>query len=142
MVDDNSSDFMRSSPTFSCPTEWVRFDDSVKDKITFDAITEEKRSEENGRYLSRLEKELHRLQEKKRKQVTSRDMIKTLQEAKDSQMKELMDKTEIQEIFMTDDSDLSGSSCCFPLYRVMFPKQPLNNEELECLVDNDNDDGS
>ena len=54
MVDDNSSDSMRSSPTLSCPTEWVRFDDSVKDKITFDAITEEKRSEENGRYLSRL----------------------------------------------------------------------------------------
>ena len=54
MVDDNSSDSMRSSPTLSCPTELVRFDDSVKDKITFDAITEEQRSEENGRYLSRL----------------------------------------------------------------------------------------
>ena len=82
-----------------------------------------------------LERELQRLQEKKRKPLSSKDMIRTLQEAKDSHMKELMDKSEPLESFFTDETETSGSSCCFPLYRAVFPKQPLSNEELECLVE-------
>ena len=62
-------------------------------------------------------------------------MIRTLQEAKDSHMKELMAKPELSETFLTDESETSRDSCCFPLYRAMFPKQPLNNGELECLAD-------
>lgn len=81
------------------------------------------------------EKELQRLQEKKKKQVSSKDMIKTLQEAKESQMKELMEDDDLQETFLIDESDVNSNSCCFPVYRAFFPKQPLNNEELECLVD-------
>ena len=64
-------------------------------------------------------------------------MIRTLQEAKESRMKELMDKIEPSETFITDDSETSGNSCCFPLYRTLFPKQPLSNEELEWLVEDD-----
>ena len=86
------------------------------------------------------EKELQRLQEKKRKPLSSKDMIRTLQEAKDSHMKELMEKTEPSETFFTDESDISGKSCCFPLYRTVFPQQPLSNEELECLVDGGDDE--
>ena len=86
------------------------------------------------------EKELQRLQEKKQKPLSSKDMIRTLQEAKDSHMKELMDKAEPSEMFFTDESDISGKSCCFALYRTMFPQQPLSNEELECLVDGGDDE--
>lgn len=67
-------------------------------------------------------------------------MIKTLQEAKDSHMKQLMDRTEQSEIFLTDDSETNENSCCFPLYRAVFPKQPLSNEELECLVEDGSDE--
>lgn len=91
------------------------------------------------------EKELQRLQEKKRKPLSSKDMIKTLQEAKDSHMKQLMDSTEQSEAFLTDDGERNEISCCFPLYRAIFPKQPLTNEELECLVQEESDknnDGS
>ena len=86
------------------------------------------------------ERELQRLQEKKRKPLSSKDMIKTLQEAKDSHMKQLMDKTEQSEVFLTDEGERNENSCCFPLYRAVFPKQPLSNEELECLVEDENDE--
>ena len=67
-------------------------------------------------------------------------MIKTLQEAKDSHMKQLMDRTEQSEVFLTDDGERNQTSCCFPLYRAVFPKQPLNSDELECLVDDGNNE--
>lgn len=66
-------------------------------------------------------------------------MIKTLQEAKDSHMKQLMDSTEQPEVFLTDECERNEISCCFPLYRAIFPKQPLTNEELECLVQEESD---
>ena len=68
-------------------------------------------------------------------------MIKTLQEAKDSHMKQLMDSTEQSEAFLTDECERHEISCCFPLYRTIFPKQPLANEELECLVQEEKDKG-
>lgn len=67
-------------------------------------------------------------------------MIKTLQEAKDSHMKQLMNKTEQSEAFLIDETDTRGNSCCFPFYRAVFPMQPLSNEELEHLVDNGTDE--
>ena len=69
-------------------------------------------------------------------------MIRTLQEAKDSHMKHLMDRPEQSEAFMTDEGERNDTSCCFPLYRVAFPKQPLNSGELECLVDDGCDEES
>lgn len=85
------------------------------------------------------EKELQRLQEKKRKPLSSKDMVKTLQEAKDSHMKQLMECTEQSEAFLTDDCEINQMSCCFPLYRAIFPKQPLTSEERECLVQEEKD---
>lgn len=85
------------------------------------------------------EKELQRLQEKKRKPLSSKDMVKTLQEAKDSHMKQLMENTEQSEAFITDECEINQKSCCFPLYRAIFPKQPLTNEERECLVQEEKD---
>lgn len=69
-------------------------------------------------------------------------MIKTLQEAKDSHMKQLMDTTEQSEVFLIDDGERNKTSCCFPLYRAVFPKQALNREELECLVEDGNNEDS
>ena len=68
-------------------------------------------------------------------------MIKTLQEAKESHMKQLMDSNEQSEAFLTDECNTSEITCCFPLYRTIFPKQPLTNEELECLVLEESDKG-
>ena len=85
------------------------------------------------------EKELQRLQEKKRKPLSSKDMVKTLQEAKESHMKQLMENTEQSERFLTDECEINQMSCCFPLYRAIFPKQPLTNEERECLVQEEKD---
>lgn len=62
-------------------------------------------------------------------------MINTLQQAKENQMKEFMENDDLQETFLIDESDIRSNSCCFPIYRAFFPRQPLNNEELECLVD-------
>ena len=64
-------------------------------------------------------------------------MIRTLQEAKESHMKELMDKREPSGSYVIVESEMNGNSCCFPMYRALFPKQPLSNEELECLVEDD-----
>lgn len=66
-------------------------------------------------------------------------MIRTLQEAKESHMKELMDNSEPSGSYVIVESEMNGSSCCFPMYRALFPKQPLNNEELECLVEDDDE---
>lgn len=66
-------------------------------------------------------------------------MIKTLQEAKDNHMKQLMDCTEQSEAFLTDECERNQISCCFPLYRTIFPKQPMTNEERECLVQEEKD---
>ena len=58
-------------------------------------------------------------------------MIRTLQEAKESHMKELMDNSEPSGSYVIVESEMNGSSCCFPMYRALFPKQPLNNERSE-----------
>ena len=86
-----------------------------------------------------VEKELQRLQEKKRKPLSSKEMVRTLQEAKESHMKQLMESTEQSEAFVTDECERNQISCCFPLYRAIFPKQPLTNEEHECLVQEEKD---
>ncbi|KAK2561023.1 hypothetical protein P5673_016153 [Acropora cervicornis] len=137
MVDDTSgiSTLNNSSQTLSGQTEWVTFSEHDQEPMRVESTAKERPPEENGRYLSRLEKELQRLQEKKRKQLSSKDMIKTLQEAKESQMKEFMENDDLQETFLINESDIHSNSCCFPVHRAFFPKQPLNNEELECLVD-------
>ena len=54
-------------------------------------------------------------------------------------MKELMDNREPTGSFVIVESEMNGNSCCFPMYRALFPKQPLNNEELECLVEDDDE---
>ena len=87
------------------------------------------------------ERELQRLQDKKRTPLSSKEMIKTLQEARDTHMKHFMDRPEQSEAFLTDGGERNDNSCCFPAYRVVFLKQPLNNEELECLVE-DNEDNN
>lgn len=145
MVDDVSSEESRSTaenspPTLSNQIGWVIFDETDnEDTICNNCIPEKKISEGNERYISRLEKELQRLQEKKRKPLSSKDMVKTLQEAKDSHMKQLMECTEQSEAFLTDDCEINQMSCWFPLYRAIFPKQPLTNEEHECLVQEEKD---
>ena len=57
-------------------------------------------------------------------------------------MKQLMDSNEQSEAFLTNERDTSEIPCCFPLIRTIFPKQPLTNEELECLVLEESDKGS
>ena len=82
------------------------------------------------------------MQEKNKRPPCSKDIIRTLLEAKDAHMKQLMDSRDALETFVMDDSEVNGSQCCFPLYRIAFPKQPLTKEELECLVsDGEDSDG-
>ncbi|XP_022786275.1 uncharacterized protein LOC111326529 [Stylophora pistillata] len=149
MADDVSEE--RQSNTETNLTEnnsgqigWVTFDEpDINEPQCLKSVDREQICPQRGQYIARLERELQRLQDKKRKPLSSKEMIKTLQEAKDTHMKHLMDSSEQSEAFLTDEGERNDNSCCFPMYRAVFPKQPLNNEELECLVgdkeDNDPD---
>ena len=66
---------------------------------------------------------------------SSKDMLKTLEQAKLAHMGQIMASEDKSEAFIMQDDTSGKGKCCFPVHRLICPKQPLNRQEEECLID-------
>lgn len=68
--------------------------------------------------------------------LTSKDLLESVRQARESHLERLMnnDDQPCCQDFIPEDTDAVNGVQCMNIYTRMFPKQPINTKELECLV--------
>lgn len=72
--------------------------------------------------------------------LSAKDLLESVRLARESQLERMMNNdgeiSNTAAAFIMDEKENSQSMCCTnAVYTRMFPKQPINSQELECLVD-------
>ncbi|XP_030854532.1 uncharacterized protein LOC115919067 [Strongylocentrotus purpuratus] len=145
--DDNRNDLAFGKVSEECrETHELSFDDDFSPTssniASLNNQSQEKETWQADGYLQSLEGKLERLKGKtstgqaSNKKITSRDMLRTLNEARHDSARHLISSDSAHD-FHDSDCDASGDPQVAALTRRMFPEQALSAEELQELLRRD-----
>ncbi|XP_031568265.1 uncharacterized protein LOC116302969 [Actinia tenebrosa] len=135
-------------------SEWVSFD-KEEDLTPTECPVLEKPCDKpkfmtSEAYISVLENRLKKIKGQDKSEISSKDLLEGLQQAKECHLERIMASNGVCsdhiEAFVLEDNDQpfrDSKWCCTAAYVKMFPKQPINRQETEYLIrdknENDND---